>query len=122
MFQGLFSRSPAAFETIDGARAVALRESGAIVVDVRNPDEIARSGTVKGAVRAPLAGLSNFAKPDGSGKLPSTDTDKPIVLVCASGGRSSSACAMLADMGYKQLYNLRGGFAAYAQAGGPTER
>ena len=94
MFQVLFSRGPAAFETIDGARAVALRESGAIVVDVRNPDEIARSGTVKGAVRAPLAGLSNFAKPDGSGKLPSTDTDKPIVLsgrVFDADGRPSPA-------------------------------
>jgi rhodanese-related sulfurtransferase len=122
MFQSLFSRSPAAYETIDGNKAVDLKNRGAIFVDVRNPDEIGRSGTVKGAIRAPLAGLANFAKPDGSGKLPAADSDTLIVLVCASGNRSGSACAMLADMGYKHLFNLRGGFGAYAQAGGPTER
>lgn len=123
MFQSLFNRgSGDTFQTIDGPQAVALHADNAVFVDVRNPDEIARSGTVKGAICIPLAGLVNFAKPDGSGTLPAAADGKSIVVVCASGNRSSAACGMLSELGYGNVHNLRGGFSAYAQAGGVVER
>jgi rhodanese-related sulfurtransferase len=93
-----------------------------VFVDVRGADEIARSGTVRGAIRIPLQGLANFARPDGSGRLPPASSGKSLVLVCASGNRSSIACGQLAEFGYRKLYNLRGGFSAFAGAGGSTER
>ena len=124
MFQRLFSRGSAApIETINASDAIRLhRQPDSIFIDVRGPDEIARSGTVPGAVRAPLPGFANFAKPDGSGALPAADSGKPIVLVCASGMRSSVAAQQLADMGYGKVHNLRGGIAAWIAAGGPVQR
>lgn len=123
MFQNLFSRTAPKFETIGGEEAVRLHaRKDSVFVDVRGADEIARSGTVAGAVRAPLPGFANFAKPDGSGALPAVGSGKPIVLVCASGNRSGAAAQMLADLGYSDVYNLRGGFSAFASAGGPVVR
>jgi rhodanese-related sulfurtransferase len=123
MFNRLFSRGAPAYETVSPSDAVQLHaQKKAIFVDVRGADEIARSGTVPGAVRAPLPGLSNFAKPDGSGALPAADSGKTIVCVCASGMRSSVAAQQLADMGYGNVLNLRGGIAAWIAAGGAVQR
>jgi rhodanese-related sulfurtransferase len=123
MFNSLFSRAAPAYDTISGPDAIRLHaQKDSVFVDVRGADEIARSGTVPGAVRAPLPGFANFAKPDGSGALPAADSGKSIVLVCASGNRSSSAAQYLADLGYSNLHNLRGGIGAWIAAGGPVQR
>ena len=123
MFNNLFNRAPAPYQNMDAAEAVTLHaRSGCVFVDVREPGEIAATGTVPGAIRAPLAGLVNFALPDGRGALPAVSEGRTIVLVCASGARSGIAAGQLAQLGYGNLHNLRGGFRAWAMAGGPTER
>jgi rhodanese-related sulfurtransferase len=124
VFQRLFSRGGAApVENITATDAIRLHAApDSIFVDVRGADEIARSGTVPGAVRAPLPGLDNSATPQGSGALPAADSGKPIVLVCASGMRSSVAAQQLATMGYGKVHNLRGGISAWIAAGGPVMR
>lgn len=124
MFQRLFNRGAAgAIATITATDAIRMHATpDAIFVDVRGADEVARSGTVPGAVRAPLPGFANFAKPDGSGSLPAAESGATIVLLCASGMRSSVAAQQLADMGYANLHNLRGGISAWIAAGGPVQR
>lgn len=123
MFSNLFKRGPATIETIHAADAKALHGRPDVVfVDVRGADEIARSGTVKGALRAPLPGLANFARPEGGGLLPAASGGERIILVCASGMRSQIAAKQLAGMGYGNLANLHGGFGQWVAAGGPTER
>jgi rhodanese-related sulfurtransferase len=44
------------------------------------------------------------------------------VLYCGSGGRSALAAKTLAEMGIENVASLAGGFPAWQQAGGPTER
>ncbi|MDP1730788.1 MAG: rhodanese-like domain-containing protein [Devosia sp.] len=123
MFNNLFKRNTASIETLAAAEAARLHGRPDVVfVDVRGADEIARSGTIRGALRAPLPGLANFAKPQGGGLLPAVDSGKKIVLVCASGMRSGVAAQQLAGMGYDNLANLRGGFGQWVAAGGPIER
>jgi rhodanese-related sulfurtransferase len=39
--------------------------------------------------------------------------DQPIVLYCASGGRSAKAMKMLNNEGWKEVYNLLGGYGKY---------
>ena len=58
------------------------RPDAIVVVDVRSAKEFA-AGTIKGAINVPIDNLE-----DGLAKLP---TDKPIVFVCATGGRSGEA-------------------------------
>ena len=123
MFGSLFARQPSAFENVEARQIVDWHgKDGVVFVDVRSIGEINQSGTIKGAVRAPLPGLANFARPDGSGAFPAADSGKAIVFVCASGARSAAAAGQVADMGYEKVYNILGGFGAWARAGGPVER
>ena len=48
-------------------------------------------------------------------------TDRPVILYCASGGRSALSGKVLKDMGYEKVYNL-GGFKDWAESGGEVEK
>ena len=75
------------------ARDVAARlgtDDEPMILDVRNPDEVAE-WAIPGAVNIPLADLSARAS-----EIP---RDKELVVVCASGGRSSQATDALAEPG-----------------------
>jgi rhodanese-related sulfurtransferase len=48
--------------------------------------------------------------------------DKPVIVYCASGNRSSAAAAVLRKSGFSQVFNLSGGFAAWQQAGLPVQK
>ena len=86
-----------------------LKNNGPILVDVRTPTEW-RSGHIDGARHMPLA---TFAK-----QLPDLPNDRPIAIICGSGYRSSIATSLLQARGYKDIENVTGGMAAYAEAGG----
>ena len=74
-------------------------ESGAIIVDVRTPEEF-RDGAYPGAKNIPLADLGR--------RLSEIPKDKPVVLYCASGARSSSAARALKQAGYADVINAGG--------------
>ena len=44
--------------------------------------------------------------------------DTKLIVGCKSGGRSASACQVLAASGYKNLWNMDGGFSGRADPGG----
>jgi rhodanese-related sulfurtransferase len=64
-----------------------------VVLDVREPSELAETGTVKGAIHIPLGQLEARL-----GELPK---DKVILTACRSGGRASRALALLESKGFK---------------------
>jgi len=110
-------------ETISGPSAVQFHgDADTVFVDVRSHGEVQASGTVKGAIVAPLPEFANHAQPEGGGALPSVEANKRIILVCASGARSGAAAQQLVGLGYTQVANLRGGIGAWMQAGGPVGR
>ena len=96
---------------IDPDEARTLVASGALLIDVREPEELRQSGSLRGAVNRPMSSFAERAR-----ELP---RDRPIVLYCRSGRRSAVAGEILSAMGFEQVYNL-GGFAASANAGRPT--
>ena len=77
-------------------------DNEATLLDVREPDEWA-SGTLPGAVL-----ISQGEIIERVGELP---TDKPVLCVCRSGGRSGNVAMFLAFNGYKAA-NLQGGMKA----------
>ncbi len=77
------------------------------VVDVRNPGETAL-GTIPGASTIPLARLREQA-----GTL---DPDRPVVVYCAGGYRSSVGASLLRSLGLHDVSDLLGGYGAWAQA------
>lgn len=90
-----------------------INRQDAVVIDIREPDEFA-SGHVLNARNIPIAQLKGRA-----GEL-AKHKEKPVIVVCASGQRSSGAIAILKQEGFSNLFNLQGGFGAWKQAGLPT--
>jgi rhodanese-related sulfurtransferase len=101
--------SPAAnFQTITPLQAKSLIEARADlqIVDVRSPEEF-RQGALPGSVLIPFW---DFMK--GRYDLPK---DKPLLLVCAVGGRSLAVGQLLSTKGYREIYNLKGGLDAWIE-------
>lgn len=107
----------AAVERIDSDAAAALvRDEDALLLDVRDGPELA-SGRMPGAHHVSRGMLEFRADASTPYHDPEFRTDRPIVLYCASGGRSALAGKVLKDMGYTKVYNL-GGFKDWVEAGG----
>jgi len=86
-----------------------------VLYDVRTRKEFA-GGYVDGATNVPR-GLVEFLLPKVE-----TDVNKTIVIMCKSGGRGALATKTLQDMGYKNVYNLAGGYMAWQKAGYPVKK
>ena len=82
-----------------------------LIVDVREPNEFA-SERIERSVLNPL---SQFA--DRHAELPK---DRPLVMQCHSGSRSSSATMFLLQRGWTDVRNLDGGIAAWIRDGLPV--
>jgi rhodanese-related sulfurtransferase len=104
----------------DDAKAL-MAKGNVLVVDVRDPHEVAASGKVKGALNVSRGMIEFRADPGVPYHDPAFTMDKPIILYCASGGRSALSCKVLQDMGYSQVYNM-GAFKDWAEAGGEVEK
>ena len=87
------------------------REARALLLDVRGFDEFA-AGHAEGAVCVPLPDLVRRA-----GELP---TDRLVLVMCQSGGRSAIAAERLRALGMNNIRDVQGGFSAWQQAGLPT--
>lgn len=92
-----------------------------LFLDVREPNEVAASGKVPGALAIPRGLVEFRADPNSPLHDANFDRAKTIVAYCASGGRSALVLKTLLDMGYENVRNL-GGFKAWVDAGGPIEK
>lgn len=81
----------------DGAQPIS-------IIDVRNAGEV-EGGAVPGSVNVPLAQLR--------GRLAEVPHDRPVVVNCAGGWRSSVAASFLLTQGYTDVSDLVGGYAAW---------
>lgn len=104
--------------TADEARA--LIDEGALLVDVRDDTEVAASGKISGAVSVSRGMLEFRADPDHPYHDREFRLDRPMILYCASGGRSALAGKTLQEMGYERVFNL-GAFKDAAEAGLATQ-
>lgn len=99
-------------KSISPVEALQMQQSRSdlIFLDVRTPQE--RSyGAIPGTRLVSIYDLMKGAIP-----LPK---DKPILLVCAVGGRSYVAAQVMSKQGFQEVYNLSGGISAWVKAGLP---
>lgn len=80
------------------------QKKGIVLLDVRTNKEYAL-GHIPGAVHIPITDLGE--------KVKKLKKDKDIVVFCQNGNRSIWAIKRLMGMGYKNLYNLKGGYRAW---------
>ena len=93
--------------------SVAEIEPGAVLIDVREDDEWA-AGHIDGALHIPM----NQIPQQLNYRPEAFASDRPLVIVCAVGGRSAHVTAWLVNNGVEAV-NLEGGMSAWAAAGKP---
>lgn len=91
-----------------------------LFVDVRDGDEVAKSGKIAGAVNV-SRGMLEFRADDSTPYHdPHFAKDKTVILYCASGGRSALSGQALQELGYGDVRNL-GAFKDWTDNDLPTE-
>lgn len=101
---------------VDCAGALQLvNHKDAIVLDVREAAEF-KGGHLLNAKHIPLGKLRERI-----GEI-ERYRDKPVVVVCRSGQRSATACALLGREQFTQVYNLAGGVMAWQKSNLPLEK
>ena len=98
-------------KTVSRAEAREMIEAGAQLVDVRADHEW-ETGHLPGATHIPLADLPT--------RVEEIDKDRPVILYCRGGNRSSMATAALADAGYAEA-KLAEGAVGWEEEGLPFE-
>ena len=112
-FRDLLARTKAEIREVDTAEAAeVMGRPGAVVLDIREPDEY-EQGAIPGAVHLPRGHLESKIESQIS------DREKPIVVHCASGVRSAFAAKTLQDLGYTDVVSVKGGFNKWKDEGRP---
>lgn len=89
-------------------------KNGALLVDVRENNEVAQLAyEVPNLINIPL---SEFEE-----RFQEIPKDKPVVIVCKSGGRSLRAAGFLVNHGYENVVNMQHGIEKWVQKGFPTK-
>lgn len=95
-----------------------------LVVDPREPGDIASTGAIPGSLNVPLGVLAIRADQELAENLRSPelqDRDRPIITACGPGGQGALAGKTLKDMGFNNVKIMDGGTQAWKNKGFPTE-
>lgn len=104
------------FASVNPAMATQLiNREDAVILDVREDNEY-RDGHIVNSLHIPVGYLKDRFKELEKHK------DKPIIVGCRSGQRSSQACAILKKEGFNNIYNLSGGIMAWKNDNLPLTR
>ncbi|MDA8253708.1 MAG: rhodanese-like domain-containing protein [Rhodospirillales bacterium] len=93
---------------------------GAVLLDVRDPHEVAGSGKIAGAVAVSRGMLEFRADPDSPSRHPALQVETTVLVYCAAGARAALAGRTLRELGFCEVFNA-GGFRELADAGLPIE-
>src|SRR4051812_17723120 len=110
-FRELLAATKAEIREGDTAEADELRHApGAVVLDVREPDEY-EQGAIPGAMHIARGNLESSIE----NRVP--DKDTPLIVHCAGGVRSAFAAKSLAELGYTDVVSVAGGFNKWKDEG-----
>ena len=103
------------YRRISVREAYEMQQDGALIVDVRRPDEWV-TGHAQGAVHIPVDDVLDRAEAE----LPK---DKDLLFICAAGVRSGLAAEMASALEFpaEHIYNIEQGTPVWIQAGLPTD-
>lgn len=120
--KAMLAEAEAAITRIKVADALAMQGDGhTTFVDLRDPREIERDGTIPGAFRVTRGMLEFWIDPDSPYYKPIFGEQRRFVFFCAMGWRSSLGALTAQQMGLPEVADLEGGLKAWREAGGPVE-
>lgn len=104
-----------AFAAVSPQEAIRLMNQGALVLDLRKPEDFA-AGHLNGARRMDSAEILK------AGESLKKYKEKPVLVYCDSGSLGASAARILTGQGFGKAVNLRGGLAGWRSEGLPLAK
>ena len=118
----MLAEANAVIDTVSVHDAIAYyNDVDVVFIDLRDERERTENGEIPGAVHVSRGHLEFQADPEMPLHNPIFASGKNLILYCASGGRSTLSAKTLVDMGVPNVSHIAGGFAAWCEAGGPTQ-
>ena len=111
-FRDILIATKSRITEIDTATGERMRDGGAALLDVREPDEV-EQGAIPGAIHIPRGHLEANIE----NRLPERGT--PVVVFCAGGVRSAFAAETMQSLGYTNVTSMDGGFNKWKDEGRP---
>jgi rhodanese-related sulfurtransferase len=111
--QKLIGAGGAQLGTLEATRL--MNQGSTLVLDVRDGEEYA-AGHLPRARHIPIRELSKRVEEIAKFK------NKAVLVTCKSGTRAGAACRFLKQAGFANVYQLKGGLAAWQQASLPIEK
>ena len=112
----------AVVKKIDVADAIEKHKAGStIFIDVRDSSDIAKTGTISGALKI-QRGLIEFVADEATGLYnDALKKDSELILVCGAGGQAALTGKTLVDMGYTNVSNV-GAIGDWEKHNGPMDK
>jgi len=125
-FNQMVAEALAEVPTIKPAEAYQMVQTdpNALIVDVRDPADIAVTGIIPGAINVTLGTLTYKADHEVPPEWRDPhfqDFSRPIITTCETGEMAALAGKLLKDMGYTDVHILEGATVAWKEAGLPIE-
>ena len=116
--QNMVSEAMSEIKTIDAGEAYQMvQNKNCNLIDIRESNELEKTGSVEGASHIPRGMLEVYLDPNSpvfqNGQI---DQNKEFVLFCAGGVRSALAVKSLKDMGYQKVSHIDGGFGSISSS------
>lgn len=123
-FAQMVSEAKAEVRSATPQEAQERQKNGALVIDMREPEDIKETGAIPGSMNVPLGMLPIKADqelPEGVRDQKLQDRNQEIVVTCAAGGQAALGAKTLKDMGFTNVRYVEGGTRGWVEAGLPTE-
>jgi rhodanese-related sulfurtransferase len=118
----LLAAARSGLSRLSPAQALQAMSSGAVLIDIRGDAQVARDGTIPGALVIARNVLEWRLDPASGHRHPQAPRlGDRTVLLCDEGYQSSLAAATLQQLGFAQASDVDGGFQAWRQAGLPVD-
>ena len=109
-------------ENLEPAEVASELGQGALLIDLREEDELRAQGWIPDSIWAPRGMLEFWADIESPQHRAEFDPERRLILYCSWGGRSALAADTLRQMGYRAVAHLDGGLRAWKEIGLPVER
>ena len=112
------------FTNIDNQQLKSLQAQGVPLYDVRRPEEWQQTGVVEGSKRLTFVDEKGKVTPDFVEKFTqAVGKNEPVILICRTGSRTDALSrALVQQLGYTKIYNVKNGITRWIGEGLPVER
>ena len=97
------TRNFSTVEKVQKERFKQLIKNGYVLIDVRTPEEFFR-GHIENALNF------DFNSPEFNTQITKLNKEQTFLIYCSAGGRSSKASSLMESLGFKKVYELKGGY------------